>query len=145
MGNLKMRCNVWISHPCHMCYMPALSQSLWFDCTINIWCKVYFKLFTVKFSRHSYYFVPLMTNYSPQHPVFKHFRIITQKSSICFLSWLWERNHVSHPYLPICNCWWSKDRGSGNNSAAGGLPCPVYMAARREFTGPGRASNNGQL
>jgi hypothetical protein len=53
--------------------MPRPPSSSWFYLPNNIrWWVQIMKLPIVQLSPFSYYFIPLRSKYSPQHPVLKH-------------------------------------------------------------------------
>jgi len=64
---------VWIFHFSHACYIPFTSHPPWFDHQNNIsWSIQAMKLQIMQSFPSSCYFLPLRSEYSPQHSVLKH-------------------------------------------------------------------------
>jgi hypothetical protein len=54
-------------------HMPCPSHPPWLDHSNIIWQGLWvMKLLTVNFSPISYYFIPLMSRYSPQYPFLEY-------------------------------------------------------------------------
>jgi hypothetical protein len=62
---------VCITHLSHACYIFRPSHPLWFDRPNNRWSVQVMKLLIMQSSPVSCHFLPLMSKYSPQHPVLK--------------------------------------------------------------------------
>jgi hypothetical protein len=57
----------------HACYMIYPSHPLWLDHSNYTWRTIQvMKLLIMQFSPTSFYFTPLRSKYSPQHPVLKY-------------------------------------------------------------------------
>jgi hypothetical protein len=79
-----------IPHLSHACYMPGPYHSHWFyHPNIILWSVQVMKLLTLQSSLASRHFFPLMSKYSPQHPVLRH------PQSMFFIR---LTDQVSHPY-----------------------------------------------